>query len=289
MILWGQAMPEVRVMKKYTLLFLILLLHFILGASVYASEPPIRFGVYQNSPLVFMDEDESASGIFVDVLEYIAAKEGWTIEYIPGNWADLLSQLEHGKIDLIGAIAYTEARSELFDFSAESVITNWGQVYTQSDAEIATILDLEGKTIAMLKGDTHAEAFKNLLESFNVSTHLIEVEDYPSVFGALQRGEADAGVINRLVAIKYVEAYDVRETNIIFNPVENRYASTKGVHQDLLAALDANLQALKANDSSVYYQSLDHWFGGVSRWQMPRWMPMGRPHLWRTALDLRNR
>ena len=27
------------------------------------------------------------------MLEYIAGKEGWTIEYVPGDWADLLDQL----------------------------------------------------------------------------------------------------------------------------------------------------------------------------------------------------
>ncbi|GAI18470.1 unnamed protein product, partial [marine sediment metagenome] len=35
----------------------------------------------------------------------------------------------------------------------------------------------------------------------------------------------------------------------------------KGVHQDLVAVLDANLRALKADDSSIYYQSLEKWFG----------------------------
>jgi len=175
---------------------------------------------------------------------------------------------------MIGAIAHTEARSALFDFSTESVITNWGQIYTKADAEIESILDLEGKTLAILKADIHAKAFKNLLQSFDVSAHLIEVEDYQSVFGALQKGEADAGVINRLAAMKYLGDYDVRETSIIFNPVGNCYAVTKDVHQDLVAALDANLRALKADDSSIYYQSLEKCFGVsyAEKPVIPRWV-----------------
>lgn len=253
-----------RTIERYLVLFicLVLLGSTIFSITVSADEPlAVRFGVYQNPPLVFTTEGGYASGIFIDLLEYIADKESWTIEYVPGDWADLLEQLERGEIDMIGAIAHTEARSALFDFSTESVITNWGQIYTRADAEIESILDLEGKTLAMLKADIHAGAFKSLLQSFDVSAHLIEVESYQLVFGALQKGEADAGVVNRLAAMKYLGDYDVRETSIIFNPVENCYAVTKGVHQDFVAALNANLRALKADDSSIYHQSLEKWFG----------------------------
>lgn len=253
-----------RTIERYLVLFicLVLLGSTIFSITVSADEPlAVRFGVYQNPPLVFTTEGGYASGIFIDLLEYIADKESWTIEYVPGDWADLLEQLERGEIDMIGAIAHTEARSALFDFSTESVITNWGQIYTRADAEIESILDLEGKTLAMLKVDIHAGAFKSLLQSFDVSAHLIEVESYQLVFGALQKGEADAGVVNRLAAMKYLGDYDVRETSIIFNPVENCYAVTKGVHQDFVAALNANLRALKADDSSIYHQSLEKWFG----------------------------
>jgi len=263
--------------ERYLVLFICLVL---LGSNVFfitasADEPvTVRFGVYQNPPLVFTTEEGYTSGIFIDLLEHIADKESWTIKYVPGDWADLLEQLERGEVDMIGAIAHTEARSALFDFSTESVITNWGQIYTKADAEIESILDLEGKTLAILKADIHAKAFKNLLQSFDVSAHLIEVEDYQSVFGALQKGEADAGVINRLAAMKYLGDYDVRETSIIFNPVGNCYAVTKDVHQDLVAALDANLRALKADDSSIYYQSLEKCFGVsyAEKPVIPRWV-----------------
>lgn len=250
--------------ERYLVLFICLVLFgsTVFSITVSADESlTVRFGVYQNPPLVFTNEDGYASGIFIDLLEYIADKESWTIKYVPGDWADLLNQLERGEIDMIGAIAHTEARSALFDFSTESVITNWGQIYIRADAEIESILDLEGKTLAMLKADIHAGAFKNLLQSFDVSAHLIEVEGYQLVFGVLQKGEADTGVVNRLAAMKYLGDYDVRETSIIFNPVENCYAVTKDVHQDLVAALNANLRALKADDSSVYHQSLEKWFG----------------------------
>jgi len=70
-----------RNMKRYfvLLLCLSLLCASIFPIAVSANDPTtVRFGVYQNAPLVFTDEDGHASGIFIDLLEYIADKEGWT-------------------------------------------------------------------------------------------------------------------------------------------------------------------------------------------------------------------
>ena len=48
----------------------------------------VRVGVYQNEPKVFMDENGHASGFFVDLLEEIAAREGWTLVYVPCEWVE---------------------------------------------------------------------------------------------------------------------------------------------------------------------------------------------------------
>lgn len=162
----------VRMMKRHYWLLLPLLLQIILGAPIHANGL-IRFGVYQNAPLVFTDDRGEARGLVIDVLEYVAAQEGWQIEYVSCEWANCLEQ---------------------------------------------------------------------------------------------------AGVVNRLFASQHAREYNVRQTAIIFNPIEVRYATAKGAHPELLAALDTHLQALKADEDSIYYQSLDHWFGITDRRGMPLWI-----------------
>ena len=90
----------------------------------------IRVGVYQNRPLLFKDTDGNVKGIFSDILKHVAAKEGWTIEYMSESWAECLKDLKTGKLDILPAIAYSEQRNQIFDFTYENIISNWGQIYT---------------------------------------------------------------------------------------------------------------------------------------------------------------
>jgi len=65
----------------------------------------IKVGVYQNRPLLFKDSDGNVKGIFADIIKYVAAKEGWTIEYMSEPWAQCIMDLKSGELDILAAIA----------------------------------------------------------------------------------------------------------------------------------------------------------------------------------------
>ncbi|MBN2809665.1 MAG: transporter substrate-binding domain-containing protein [Deltaproteobacteria bacterium] len=52
--------------------------------------------VYQNRPKIFLDQAGKAAGFYIDLLDYIVAKEGWRLEYVPGTWQECLERLENG-------------------------------------------------------------------------------------------------------------------------------------------------------------------------------------------------
>ncbi|NCP02596.1 MAG: transporter substrate-binding domain-containing protein, partial [Deltaproteobacteria bacterium] len=47
------------------------------------------------------------AGIFVDLLEEIAARQGWQINYVDGSWAQGLDRLRRGELDLMPDVAKT--------------------------------------------------------------------------------------------------------------------------------------------------------------------------------------
>lgn len=63
------------------------------------------------------------------------------------------------EIDVLGAIAYSEQRDQMYDFTYENIISNWGQIYTGKLSNIESILDFKGKKIAVLQNDIY---YKNL-------------------------------------------------------------------------------------------------------------------------------
>ncbi len=256
-------------------LFVPTILWLILTQTTFAqaqTAPAVRFGVYDNPPLMEISPEGEAQGFVIDLIEAIAADQGWELTYIPCEWLFCLEMLEDGDVDLMGAIAYSEERSQRFDFSQETVLNNWGQVFTLHDSHIESILDLDGKRLAVLPGDIHTDAILKMLDSFDVHSIIIEATDYSTIFEWIETENVDAGVVNHFFAMQHGEKSSIYQSPIIFNPIEVRFAATKGQHTELLATIDGQLHAAKADSNSFYFQALETWFGaGPQPWTLPSW------------------
>ncbi|WP_456329188.1 amino acid ABC transporter substrate-binding protein [Archaeoglobus sp.] len=237
-------------MKNY--FFTVALILLLISTPALA----MKVGVYDNPPMVFV-EDGEARGFFIDILEYIADKEGWKVEYVYDSFPNLLEKLERGELDLVVDVAHTEERAEKFSFNKEAVFMNWGVIVGKE--EINSILDLDGLKVAGVKRDVYAEELKELVDKFGVNCQILEIEgDYKDVMEEIVAGRADAGVVSRIYAPLYAENYGLRESEVIFGPVELRFA---GKDEAVLERIDKHLIALKSDPNSIYYQSLDRWLG----------------------------
>ena len=134
-------------MRKYVgvMIFICIVLFLLPLPRCGAIE--VKVGIYQNEPLIFADNTGTAKGIFADILEYIAFKEEWTIQYLAGTFQQGLERLKTGEIDILCTIAYSKERDKWFDFSRDNLLTNWGQIFTKNSSDIRTIIDLDNKKV----------------------------------------------------------------------------------------------------------------------------------------------
>ena len=215
----------------------------------------VRVGIYDNKPIVY-NTDSKPQGIFVDIMDEIADKEGWHIEYVFSDWSTCMKLLGKDSIDVLVDIAYTKERAQQLDFSSISVLTNWGQLYVSPNIEFGEIADLEGKTVAGVKDDIYTESFRTMLSSFGIKVKFLEVSDYYKVLKSIDNKSADAGVVNRLFGLQFAEVFHAEDTSFIFRHTELRFASKKGKHKDILQAIDENLAQFKNDRTSIYYKTL---------------------------------
>ncbi|MEM0329958.1 MAG: PAS domain S-box protein [Archaeoglobaceae archaeon] len=243
--------------------YLVVLL-LILIPQVLALE--LRVGVYDNPPLV-SQEGLNYEGLYIDLIEHIADKEGWKIVYVYDHFPNLIKKLENGEIDLMTAIAFTEERARLFNFTNETVIPNWGVIVAKQTYD--SILELHGLKVAGVKADVYTEGFKKISKDFELSCEIIEIDgDYKQVFEAVRDGYADVGIVSRIYGSFYAKDYGLETTNIIFSPISLKFASK---NRELLSVIDRHLAEMKADSNSVYYRSLDKWFG-VKPEFIPSWL-----------------
>ncbi len=240
----------------------------------FSEERTIRVGLQKNPPLVFTNEKGTAKGIFVDVIEHIAAQEGWELHYLPCKWNECKRKLRAGDMDLLMAIAYSEERGKKFDFTSEQVFNNWAYIYRSPGADVESIVDLEGKKVATVKGNIHSKGFAKVLESFNIQTDTLEVDDYSDVFRLLDEGKVAAGVVSRLNWLKFEEKFKVEKTSILFNPIKLFFATPRGKNAEIRATIDRHLSRLKKDKNSIYYRSLDNWIAIPAKTVFPIWLKL---------------
>ncbi len=239
-------------MKRLLFLSLLVTLFFIYPALSQS----LTVGVYDNPPMVFY-KNGKADGFFIELLEYIAKREGWEIRYVRGTFPELMEKLKEGEIDILPDVAFSQERAKIFIFNRESVFNNWGVVVAKN--RIEKITDLNGWRVAGVSQDIYFKNFRKLADSFGIRCTYVEVKgDYGEVLDVVKAGKADAGVVSRIYANLYSKNYGLKLTSVIFSPVDLRFAGAKG-RETYLEEIDHNLEILKENQDSIYYHLIGKW------------------------------
>ncbi|MCF8113372.1 MAG: transporter substrate-binding domain-containing protein [Desulfotignum sp.] len=231
----------------------------------------VKIGVYQNAPKVFMDDTGTPSGIFMDIIKEIAAKENWELQFIPGTWGEGLDRLKQNKIDLMPDVAYTAERETRFAFHRVPVLSDWFQVYTRKNSGISSIVDLAGKKVLVLERSVQETAFKQMARGFGFDFTLMPFPDYQSIFDTVAKGEADAAVTNRFNGMMFARPAGLQDTAIIFNPTRLYFAAPAGGRKYLLDTVDRYLVQFKNDPDSIYYRSLKKWTDEKVHVFLPAW------------------
>ncbi len=243
-----------------------LLMSLLLGAALIASaEEPVRIvrvGIYNSPPAIFINDDNDPDGFWPHLLDHIATKENWQLQWVECEWARCMSLLEENKIDVMPDTVINPERQNRFDFSNETVIVSWSRVYAHPQADIQTILDLEGKRVAVLAESANYKGqggIAELAESFALDIEFVELPTDLSVLASVEKGAVAAAVVNRDLGFLFERDLKVQRTPIILQPVDLRFALTKGTELSgyLIDILDWELQQLKSRSDSIYYQLLE--------------------------------
>jgi PAS domain S-box-containing protein len=265
-------------MKIFSAAAAIFLCCLFFSAPVLHALPPqkkqtVRVGVYENPPQVFRNAQGKYQGLEIELLEHVAAQEGWDLTYMPGSWPQCLARLRDGRIDLQVAIAYSEKRAAQYAFNREPIFSNWGQFFSLPDTQLTSILALDKKTLALVKKDIHTIAFTKLAQKFDLHPTYIYVDTYSEALQLVADHVADAGLVNRLFGNQRGADFGVVKTPILFNPIEIHYAAPLHGSRDLLSAIDVHLKRLKENPDSLYYQAIERWItAGATTTLPPGWV-----------------
>ena len=241
-------------------------------APAQSNAVELRVGVYNNPPKIFFDDSGNAAGSFIALLQEIGRTEGWALRFQPCEWEQCLDLLERGELDLMPDVARTPERERRFDFHDVAALSSWSQLYRKPTTKIESLVDLQGRKVAVLASGVQRDALRNLLEGIGVSVELVGAVSVAQAFAMVQRGEVDAAAASYHFGDYSAPQFGLVGTPVVFNPAKLYFAAPKDRHGPVLVAIDRVLVSWQREAGSPYYAILRQWGAPQPTSRIPDWI-----------------
>lgn len=185
-------------LKKMVICFLLLLgLTVCVGAAGEETETKtVRVGFFYLEGYHVIDNEGFRDGYGYALMQNIRRYADLNFEYVgyDRTWADMLSMLENGEIDVLSYAAVTPERLEKFLYS-DVPVGNCDVIVSVKAGNRSIVQDdyrtYDGKRVGFIKGIAENEIFADFAREKGFSYQALYYGDTVSLSAALQSGEVD--------------------------------------------------------------------------------------------------
>lgn len=213
-------------------------------ASVAESKGTLTMGTNATfPPYEFVDDNGEVAGIDAEIAKAIADKLGMTLEIKDMEFDSLIPAVQGGSIDIVLAgMTVTDERKESVNFT-DSYATGTQVIIVKEDSAIASVDDLEGKTIGVQSGTT-GDAY--CTDDYG-QDHVKQFSSGALAVAALVNGQVDCVVIDNEPAKNFVAANTGLKILGTEYVTEDYAAAIAKTNTDLLDKVNGAIAELKAD------------------------------------------
>jgi len=209
-------------------------------------------------PYEFRDENNELKGFDIDLMEAVADKAGFKIEWQDMPFDSLIPALISKKIDIIAAgLSATPERAERVAFSIPYEISLSTFIVKKGDDSIKTVEDLKGKTVTAQLGTVQETYSKGL-----GNVHVKAFQKFDDCVREVALGRADATLMDKPVALKFVKQKDFEgKVQIAFDQEITGAGKALGMNlgeEKLIAAVNKALE--KMEQTGELQELKEKWF-----------------------------
>lgn len=207
------------------------------------------------APFEFEDESGKKVGIDMDLIQAIAADQGFEVEIQALGFNAALQALQSDQCDgVIAGMSITDARKETFDFSQPYFDSGVVMGIAKDNDTVKSYDDLKGKTVAVKTGTEGADFAESIKDQYGFK--LTYFDESANMYEDVKAGNSVACFEDYPVL-----GYGVTQNNGLKIVTEKEqgssygFAVNKGKNAELLAMFNKGLENLKANGK--YQEILD--------------------------------
>lgn len=231
-------------------------------------------GDHNYPPFEFLDENGEPAGYNVELTRAIARQLGLEVSFRLGPWGEIREALERGEIDVVQGVFYSPEREAVFDYSPAHTVINHAIVVRSGTAMPASLADLAGQSILVMRGDIMHDVAIGL----GYADQLVSVATQEEALRLLAAGRHDCALVAKIPALYWIERKGWSNLQVSDNPVrspEYCYA-TLPHNQQLIALFSEGLANVRA--TGEYRQIYGKWLGSYD--QQPSFRALLKRFLW---------
>nr|WP_281396673.1 transporter substrate-binding domain-containing protein [Roseospira visakhapatnamensis] len=209
-----------------------------------ATHRTVRVGLMSDSPpFNTIGVDGDPKGISADILRGVAERVGLGVEMVPGAWSDLYGQLAERRLDVLMDVTPRPWQRDRMHVTAPYLSINHAIIAPRTRPVLEDESGLRGLTVALDAGSGNVAWFR----SNEPDVAIREYTDTRAALAAVLRGEADAYVGNRVVAMFVMKQQGLHDLSVHGRLSRSPTDLAMGVRKDwpiLAGILDKGLSAL---------------------------------------------
>ncbi len=248
--------PNRHILKKcFALLLLILTLASIFvpatqAQAAFSGSNVVRIGWY-NSEMFSegMSDSKVKSGYCYDYLQKVADYTSWRYTYVYGDWSELMTMLEEGKIDMMGGVSITDERLETMLFPDSEMGNDNYYLYKKVDNKTIAAEDLStiaGKKVGLITNNRMSYFVEQWENENNIQLDKVYFDSFE------ERDEAfDNGQVDLKVRTVDSEANTADIASVAYLGQEPYYMAVSKKRPDLLEKLDSAQKQLLTIDPYI--------------------------------------
>ncbi|WP_239995685.1 transporter substrate-binding domain-containing protein [Nitrincola tibetensis] len=257
-------------MTPYFLRFAVLFVSLFVASFAQADRPILVGGDLNYPPYEFLNEYGEPDGYNTELTLAIAEVMGIEVDIQLGNWDEIRSLLEQGKVDVLQGMAYSTGRTDKYDFSPAHALVHQSIFARKGTAKVNDLNELAGKELIVQQGGVMHDFFINS----GINAKLILVDTHAAALRLLASGQYDYALVANLPGLylgKELELSNIAPVGRPFGANQYGYAVMKG-NTDLLAQFSEGLAILK--NTGRHQKIYDKWLGPLEQDGFP-WKEVG--------------
>ena len=221
-------------------------------------------------PFEFLAEDGAHLGMCIELSQWIGSELGFKTSFTDTSFVEAQQKVLSKEVDVLTSFFYSRERDINFDFTGMMFEIPASIFINSNSLGIDNIHDLNGKTIAMQKGD-YAEEFLN---QEGVDYTIIYTNDFSEATDLVLEGKADALIGDEPIVLFHLHTMGLsHRIKITGKPLyfgQNSMATQDGNHY-LVSILNKGIA--KAKQTGTLYRIEQKWLGTRSSSGESKYIP----------------